>query len=68
MRLFRDKGILTQICGNDFLVLKVAPPLVVYETQMEEFVQGVRDVVDMAHHSVGFWSEALGLACRAVNV
>jgi acetylornithine/succinyldiaminopimelate/putrescine aminotransferase len=27
MHLFRDKGILTQICGNNFMVLKVAPPL-----------------------------------------
>jgi ornithine--oxo-acid transaminase len=26
MHLFRDKGILTQICGNDFMVLKIAPP------------------------------------------
>jgi ornithine--oxo-acid transaminase len=29
MRLFRDFGFLTQICGNNFMVLKVAPPLVV---------------------------------------
>ncbi len=27
MRLFRDSGFLTQICGNKFKVLKVAPPL-----------------------------------------
>jgi len=25
MRLFRNGGVLTQICGNDFMVLKVAP-------------------------------------------
>jgi len=29
MRLFRDNGMLTQIWGNNFMVLKVAPPLVV---------------------------------------
>src|SRR5882724_4202251 len=29
MRLFRDKNVLTQICGNNFMVLKAAPPLVV---------------------------------------
>ena len=29
MRLFRDKRILSQICGNNFMVLKVAPPLIV---------------------------------------
>src|SRR5258708_27876487 len=37
MRLFRDGGILTQICGNDFMVLKVAPPLVVTPSQITEF-------------------------------
>ncbi len=34
MRLFRDHGILTQICGNDFMVLKVAPPLMISEAQV----------------------------------
>src|ERR1700756_3655866 len=29
MRLFRDFGFLTQVCGNNFMVLKVAPPLVI---------------------------------------
>ena len=42
MRLFRDHGMLTQICGNNFLVLKVAPPLVVEEGQIDEFVDGDR--------------------------
>jgi hypothetical protein len=27
MRLFRDHSILSQMCGNDFMVLKIAPPL-----------------------------------------
>ena len=68
MRLFRDKGMLTQICGNHFNVLKVAPPLVVSESQINEFIDAVRDIVDLAHSSAGFWSEALGLARRAVNI
>jgi ornithine--oxo-acid transaminase len=68
MNLFREKGILTQICGNNFMVLKVAPPLVVTEEQLQEFVTAVRDVVDLAHHSTAFWSEALGLARRVMNV
>jgi ornithine--oxo-acid transaminase len=66
MRLFRDHGILTQICGNNFLVLKAAPPLTVTEEQIEEFVVAVADVVEMAHTSSAFWSEALGLARRAI--
>ena len=60
MRLFRNGGILTQICGNDFIVLKVAPPLVVTEKQIAEFVSAVRDVVELAHHPGSFWAEALG--------
>jgi len=68
MRLFRDHGILTQICGNNFTVLKAAPPLVVSDEQMHEFVAGLRHVVDLAHSSASFWSEALGLARRAVNL
>jgi ornithine--oxo-acid transaminase len=68
MRLFRDMGVLTQICGNDFMVLKAAPPLVVTEEQIVEFVAAVRGVVELAHTSALFWSEALGLARRAVNI
>ena len=66
MRMFRDHGILTQICGNKFTVLKVAPPLVVNEAQIEEFVAAIADVVELAHSSGTFWSEALGLAKRAL--
>jgi len=68
MRLFRDHGILTQICGNNFLVLKAAPPLVVTETQLDEFVAAMVTVVDLMHTSGSFWNEALSLARRAVNV
>jgi ornithine--oxo-acid transaminase len=68
MRMFREKNILTQICGNNFLVLKAAPPLVVTEAQLDEFVAAIRGVMELAHTSAAFWSEALGLARRAVNV
>jgi ornithine--oxo-acid transaminase len=67
MRLFRDAGFLTQICGNNFRVLKVAPPLVISDEQMDAFVAAVRDVVEIAHSSGAFWSEALGLAKRALR-
>ncbi|HLK67190.1 MAG TPA: aspartate aminotransferase family protein [Bryobacteraceae bacterium] len=68
MRLFRDHGILTQICGNNFLVLKAAPPLVITEAQIAEFVSAVGAVVDLMHSSMSFWTEALSLARRTVNV
>jgi ornithine--oxo-acid transaminase len=68
MRLFRDHGMLTQICGNNFMVLKVAPPLVASESQLNEFVSAARATVELAHTSPSFWSEALGLARRAVHI
>jgi ornithine--oxo-acid transaminase len=68
MRLFRDQSILTQICGNNFMVLKVAPPLVVTEEQLEKFVGAIRETVDLMHNSSSFWTEALGFARRVMNV
>ncbi|MGI9103799.1 MAG: aspartate aminotransferase family protein [Terriglobales bacterium] len=68
MRLFKEKNILTQICGNNFMVLKVAPPLVVNEQQLEEFVTAMRDVIELVHSSTTFWSDALRLARRAVRI
>jgi ornithine--oxo-acid transaminase len=67
MNLFRDGGILTQICGNDFMVLKAAPPLVTSSSQIAEFVSAVRNVVELAHHPGAFWSQALGMARRAIS-
>jgi ornithine--oxo-acid transaminase len=67
MRLFRDKGMLTQICGNDFMVLKVAPPLIISEQQLDEFVVAIGEIVELMHGGGGFWSEALGLARRVVS-
>jgi ornithine--oxo-acid transaminase len=67
MRMYREHGILTQICGNDFMVLKAAPPLVVTESEIERFVFAAREVIECMHSSPAFWSEALGMARRAVN-
>ena len=68
MRMYREKGFLTQICGNNFMVLKAAPPLVVNEEQLNQFVAAIRDVVELAETSAGFWTEALNMARRAVNI
>lgn len=68
MRMFREKGILTQICGNNFMVLKAAPPLMVTTEQLDEFVTGIREVVELAQTSATFWTEALGMARRAINI
>jgi ornithine--oxo-acid transaminase len=66
MSMFR-RGFLTRMCGNNLMVLKVAPPLVMKEREADEFVHAITDVVDMMHSSSTFWSEALGLAGRAIT-
>jgi len=68
MRLFRDKGFLTQMCGNNFMVLKVAPPLIVEESHLDSFAQAVAEVVECMHSSSAFWSEALGMARRVMHI
>jgi ornithine--oxo-acid transaminase len=68
MRMFRDKNILTQICGNNFMVLKVAPPLVASRAQLDEFVAAIRDVVELMHTSTSFWTDAVTLAKRAAKI
>ena len=66
MRLFKDHGILSQICGNNFLTLKIAPPLVVADEQIDAYITAVEKVVDLVHTSTTFWSEALGIARRVL--
>jgi ornithine--oxo-acid transaminase len=67
MRMYRNAGFLTQICGNDFMVLKVAPPLVIQREQVSEFVAAIKELVEFAHRPGPFWSEAMGLARRALS-
>ena len=68
MRLFKDKNILTQICGNNFMVLKVAPPLMVSESQLDYCVASIRSVVETMHSSSAFWADALSLGRRAMSL
>jgi hypothetical protein len=41
---------------------------VVNEEHLDEFVAAIRGVVELAHTSAAFWSEALGLARRAAKI
>jgi ornithine--oxo-acid transaminase len=68
MRMFKSEHILTQICGNNFMVLKVAPPLNVPEDQLDTFVAAINRVVDVVHSSKTFWGDALALARRTINI
>ncbi len=66
MRLFKSHSVLSQICGNDFMSLKVAPPLIVTDAQMDHYVSAIEAVVVDMHGSPAFWSEPLGIARRVL--
>lgn len=68
MRLYREHGILTQICGNNFLVLKAAPPLNATHASLEAFCEAMRSTMEYVHHSGSFWADALRLASRAARI
>lgn len=67
-RLFHDHRILSQICGNNFMVLKVAPPLVVEQKQLDTYVDAITSVIDALHSSAAFWHDALDLGRRAFRI
>ncbi len=67
-RLFHDHRVLSQICGNNFMVLKVAPPLVVTPEQIDVYVDAITGVVHSLHSSAAFWSDALELGRRAFRL
>jgi ornithine--oxo-acid transaminase len=66
-RLFREGGMLAQICGNNFMVLKAVPPLVVDASQLEAFASALEETVAWVHASGSFWSEALSIARSALR-
>ena len=67
-RLFRESHILTQISGNNFVVLKASPPLVVTRAQVDQFVVGVTEAAEGLGSSGALWTEALALARGVINI
>ncbi len=67
MRLFQDHRVLSQICGNNFMALKVAPPLNVTDEQIDHYLDAITQVVDLMHSSSAFWTEGLNLARRVLS-
>lgn len=68
MRWFRDHGILTQICGNHFHVLKAAPPRNPSAETLDSFISALDPVLALVHSSTRFWQDALSLAARAARI
>ena len=50
------------------MVLKAVPPPIMKSEQLDEYVEAIRDVVEMAQTSPTFWTEALAMVGRAANI
>jgi ornithine--oxo-acid transaminase len=48
--LFTDHHILTQVAGHKIAVLKVLPPLMISDEDLEEFVGALRETIAQAQH------------------
>ncbi len=64
--LFKDEGILTQMCGNNYRVVKASPPLTATEEEIERFLAGFERMLERIHSGLGFWTTGLVLAGKAL--
>lgn len=65
--LLTKHHILTQVAGHNLNVLKLSPPLIVSEAELERFVSSVTDVVRESHKLPGgMWDFGMDMARRAL--
>jgi len=62
--LFRDHRILTQVAGHNMNVVKILPPLVLEESDLDWFVEALESVLE---RSRGLPRELVGFALRAAR-
>ncbi len=66
--LLREEGILTQMCGNNYRVVKASPPLTSSGSQIQQFLEALERTLERIHSGGGFWSQGLAIAARALKV
>ncbi len=65
--LFHKHRILTQVSGDHLEVIKLIPPLIIGEAEVDRFVDGFADVMDEAHSGGGLvWDFGRSLIKQAV--
>lgn len=65
--LLREEGILTQMCGNDFRVVKASPPLTVTEAEIGRFLEAFERTMERIHGGTAFWAQGLTIAGKALG-
>jgi len=65
--LLNEHRILTQVAGHNLNTLKLSPPLIVSEAEIDHFVSSLSEVVQSCHKiSGGIWEFGMGMAKRAL--
>ncbi|GGO43510.1 aspartate aminotransferase family protein [Streptomyces daqingensis] len=65
--LMQRHHILTQVSGDELEVIKLTPPLVIGEPEVERFVTAFREIMDEAHNGGGLlWDFGRNLVKQAV--
>jgi hypothetical protein len=54
------------MCGNNYRVVKASPPLTSSEEEIGRFLEGFERVLDRIHSGLGFWSQGLVIAGKAL--
>ncbi|MCB0340377.1 MAG: aminotransferase class III-fold pyridoxal phosphate-dependent enzyme, partial [Bdellovibrionales bacterium] len=58
--LFNDSHILTQMAGNNYMVLKLLPPLIATESQIDQVIDGFKNLFETIQHSKKrFWGRGM---------
>ncbi len=66
--LFQRHRVLTQVAGDHAEIIKLIPPLVASETEVDLFVEAFTDVMDDAHRGTGLmWDFGRTLIAQAVK-
>ena len=68
-QLFHQSHILTQMCGNNYMVIKAIPPLTSTEAQIDEFVVAIDKLLDgMENGGADFWQQGLVIGKKALGL
>ena len=67
MPLFTKHRILTQVAGHDMAVIRILPPLVVTDENVEEFVEALRDTIKHAQGPKSLTKLAFSAASAGVR-
>ncbi len=66
-KLFREGKILTQVCGNNYMVIKACPPLISIDADIKYFVNALDQALESFHSGDGF-KEGIAIGRKVLNL